>query len=227
MRPEHAEADEDESDYDESERARLARGQRQVEEAQALGQRAEEDRTDDDASVARETAEDQNGVAEEGEARIELAWVEIGDVHGEEEPGDRRQRRCDAEGLQLEGENVLAERRRSVLVFADRLEHASPGAELKRPERGEAEEQRGPHRDQQRNLRRLAEADRGELLRGPGLEGAPLRVVADDALVAAGEGGVLKDIAHDLGEGDGDDAEIVGAQPQAWAGRPARRPRRR
>ncbi len=101
-------ADEDEADDDESERPRLARGQRQVEEAQALGQRTKESRTNDDAAVARETAKDQYGVAEEGEARIELAWVEIGDVHGEEEAGDRRQRRRDAEGLQLEAENVLA-----------------------------------------------------------------------------------------------------------------------
>ena len=54
----------------------------------------------------------------------------------------------------------------------------------------------------------------GEAVQQPVGDVAPLLVEADDALVAAGEIGILEGVADDLGEGDGGDGEIVGAQPQ-------------
>ena len=103
------------------------------------------------------------GIAEEGEGRIEHAWIEVGDVERDKEARDRRQRRGDGERLQLVGEHVLAERGSRVLVLADAAQHAAPGR-VCNAIIGQDEDARKvePDHDEQRQLRVFAQAAEAE-----------------------------------------------------------------
>ena len=174
----------------------------------------EQDGAQRHAAIAGEAAQDEHGIAEEGEGRIELAGIEIGDVEGEEEAGDGRQRRGDAERLQLIGKDVLAQRRGGILILPDRPQHPAPGTPLEQAQDDQADEEGDPDREEQRQLGQVTQADLVEAVQQPVGDVAPLLVEADDALIAAGEIGILEGVADDLGEGDGGDGEIVGAQPE-------------
>ena len=187
----------------------------------------EQDGAQRHAAIAGEAAQDEHGIAEEGEGRIELAGIEIGHVEGEEEAGDGRQRRGDAERLQLIGKDVLAQRRGGIFILPDRPQHPAPGTALEQAQGDQADEEGDPDREEQRQLGQVTQADLVEAVQQPVGDVAPLLVEADDALIAAGEIGILEGVADDLGEGDGGDGEIVGAQPERGqpdqdAGRPRR-----
>src|SRR5215207_9370502 len=125
--PEGHEQDQDQADHHESQGRDLVRRQGQIHEPHSLEHHPEDDRPDEDAAEAGETADDQRREAEEGEQGLERVLRDRLEVEGEEPAGDRAQDGGDRERLQLVGERVLAERPRRVLVLADRTQHAPPG----------------------------------------------------------------------------------------------------
>ena len=188
----------------------------EFDEARALHHRPEQHAADGDTRVARKAAENEHRIAEEGEGRVEHAGVEVGDVQRDEEARDRRDRRGD-------GRATAACRTETFLPSAAAASSSSRIALSTRPQGVPCSAFRPPTQGQkdQPDRRSAAAAASGRRDRAapdasehPGRDGAPFVVEAHDALVAAGELGVLQRVAHDLGERDRRDGEIVRAQAQ-------------
>ncbi len=185
-----------------------------MEETQALHDAPQQDCAKSDAPVAGVSAQHEHSVTQECDGRVEFARIEKRYVQRQEEPSDGSERRGDRERLQLIGEHVLAERGGGLLILPDRPQDAAPRTRLKQPQDSEAKAEREPDDDEQRKLRDAIETDPTELTEEPTSERAPLLVVTDDALVAAGEGRILERVADDFREGDGRNGEVVRTQAQ-------------
>src|SRR5258708_2920853 len=188
-----------------------------MEETQALHDAQQQDCTKGDPPVAGVSAQHEHSVTQKCDGRVKLGGIEMRYVQRQEEPCDGGERRGDRERLQLIGEHVLAQRGGSLLVLPDRPQDAAPRTRLKQPKDGEAKAEREPDDDKKRKLRDTIQTDTTELMQEPSGERAPLLVVTDDALVAAGEGCILERVADDFREGDGRNGEVV--RPQAQRGR--------
>ena len=157
---------------------------------------------------------------EEGQERREVVGAEERELPRVEAAGDSGEGRADRERLELVGEHVLAERGRRVLVLADRAQHPTPRRPHREPDEREQHDRDGPDDHEHRNVLR----GDAEPSLNPRLEALPLPVVLrrradlaerDRPLRAAGEPVLVRrHVADDLAEGDRDDREEVGAEPQ-------------
>ena len=116
------------------------------------------------------------------------------------EPGDRRRKR---EGLRLEAQHRLARDLRHLGVLADGAQRAAVGRAI---DAAHQQEHRQQHDQQDREINRVEVAAQGCLPR-PGNARDAVGAVRQPVLVGG-------DQAHHLGEAQGDDGEIVLAQPR-------------
>ena len=140
---------------------------------------------------------------------------------GEHQPADRADQAAEDQALHLEGDDVLAERPGGVLVLADALQHATPRAAHQRPDeqaRSTAtSDQPSDHHEQSVAVERLrAELEpvvvdpRVEVLE----EARSSPVLPSRPTGEPREPRRVEEVADDLGGGDRDDRQVVGAQAQ-------------
>ena len=221
-------------DEDEAQRRDLVAGERQVDEAHPLEQGPEDDRPDHHAAEARQAAEDQDRVAEEGVERLERVLAHRLEVDRQEPARQRAQRRPRSPAT------AACRRRRSCPARGRRPRpRGSPAAPAPRASGSAARARRRARpsviqttRNRGNALksvppspigsRMLADDPVGDVVPRVGEEDPRVRVELDRdrALVAARDvAGVLGDVADDLREGDRRDREVVGAQAQRRAAR--------
>src|SRR5829696_9014270 len=150
LRAEGHQPDEDEADDDEAQRSDSRLRERQLDEAQSLEHEPEDHGAERHTPIVREAAEDQHGVAAEGDDRKELVGNDESQVEGEEEPRDRPQRGGDGERLELVGERVLPESPSGILVLAHRPQDAAPGRVLDSVQREGERHRHDPDDDEER-----------------------------------------------------------------------------
>src|SRR5262245_61810726 len=172
------------------------------------------------AEPARRPAEDHDRVRVEGEVRAEQVGLHRGLAEREDEAAEAADQAAEDQGLHLVREDVLAEAAHGVLVFPDGLQHASPRALHEQVDQSARQGDQHPA-DGQHPQHALVEGDRADAVL-PGAVRIEGEEVAREVLPAVRaaehvlERDRAEDVSDDLGRGDGDDRQIVGAQAQRW-----------
>src|SRR3954452_15431286 len=196
-------------------RARRGLTEEQVEEAQ---QEPEDHGARDRAENPCSAADQKHRVGEEGGVGREERRVDRGVLEGGHDARQTADDAADDQRLHLVGVDVLAEAADGVLVLADALEHAAPGAAHQCPHDQAAEGGEEPADEQRPEVvgtpgHHAGDADAG----GEGVEGGEAAVEALQAVLAAEElqqRDRADGLPDDLGRGDRDDRQVVRAQPQ-------------
>src|SRR5262245_55565755 len=113
--PEGHERHDDQADEDVAQRRHLVRADREVQLDAPVHQEADDDRADDDARIAPDAAQDEDGERYEGHDRGEAVREQRDRGEGVEDAGHRADRPPQGQRLELVGERVLAEGLRGVL----------------------------------------------------------------------------------------------------------------
>src|SRR5665213_2329950 len=128
--PERHDQDKHQPDDQETQGSHLVRGQRQVDEPRPLQDEPEQDGTQRDPAVATQSAQHEDGEADEREVGGVGPRVDQCDVEREQVAGDRTDSRGERQRLDFVRISVLAQRLSGILILADRSQHPAPRGAL-------------------------------------------------------------------------------------------------